>query len=95
MPGGTPRFVSVFDPYRCIFVFVDKMAEKKLIQSKFPACIYLFLFNFCFIFYFEVGKCNYCCLLRYREEIDSLYLHVYLSGGFLQLIAHRRTFSLR
>lgn len=99
MPGGTPRFVSVFDPYRCIFVFVDKMAEKKLIQSKFPTCIYLFLFYFCFIFDFEVGKCNCCCLLRYhipyREEIHSLYVHVYLSGAFLQLIAHRRTFSLR
>lgn len=50
MPRGTPHFVSVFDPYRCIFVFVDKMAEKKLIHPvKFPAFIYLFLsILFCF-----------------------------------------------
>lgn len=40
-----PSFVSVFDPYRCLFVFLDQMAEKKILTSPvkhFPACIYLF-----------------------------------------------------
>lgn len=47
-----------FDPFRCIFVFVDKMAEKQLTNPiNFPACIYLFLFClvfllFVFVFFF-------------------------------------------
>lgn len=65
MPGGTPRFVSVFDPYRCIFVFVDKMAEKNINQSK---QIFLPVFTCFYLFYFidfDVGNCNNFDLLRY------------------------------
>lgn len=68
MPRGTPRFVSVFDPYRCIFVFVDKMAEKVNASSQdflpvFTCFFYLFIFIFIFFFNFEVAKCNNCYLL--------------------------------
>lgn len=61
MPRGTPRFVSVFDPYRCIFVFVDKMAEKVNASSQdflpvFTCFFYLFIFIFIYLLFFFTLK---------------------------------------
>lgn len=82
MPGGTPRFVSVFDPSRCIFVFVDKMAEKILTSPIKFSCLYLPVFIFLFCFYFEVGECRNFDLLKYytpyRKKTQPLCVYMFI-----------------
>lgn len=78
MPRGTPRFVSVFDPYRCLISLCGRNDRSSQISLALYTCFYLFYYYFSLKKFLTLKQENVViAVCPFREEIKWLcFLHV-------------------